>query len=92
MAAPLAPKSSLFLDETVTFLNHGSFGTVPRTVYDARLKLMAEMETSPDDWFRYNYFSLLKEGLHVVSRLIKCPSDQVVFVENATAGVTTALR
>lgn len=81
------------LSKELVHLNHGSFGSVPHSVYEARLERMRELETSPDDWFRYNFVPLVKKGSETVAKLIGSSSpENVVFVENATGGVTTALR
>ncbi|XP_019860468.1 PREDICTED: putative L-cysteine desulfhydrase 1 [Amphimedon queenslandica] len=81
------------LSKELVHLNHGSFGSVPRSVYEARLERMRELEICPDDWFRYNFVPLVKKGSETVSKLIgSSSSENVVFVENATGGVTAALR
>ena len=81
------------LSKDLVHLNHGSFGSVPRSVYEARLERMRELETSPDDWFRYNFVSLIQNSSEKVSKIIGSSSpENVVFVENATNGVTAALR
>ena len=45
-------ENEFMLEEGTVFLNHGSYGTVPRRVYTAQRALVEEMETHPDYWFR----------------------------------------
>ena len=85
-------KKEFYLEEGFTFVNHGSFGCVPRPVFEARMKRIEELEQNPDTWFRYKYSPLMKEGLQVMSNFLNCSLDELVFVENATTGVTIALR
>ena len=85
-------KKEFYLEEGFTFVNHGSFGRVPRPVFEARMKRIEELEQNPDTWFRYKYSPLVKEGLKVMSNFLNCSLDELVFVENATTGVTIALR
>lgn len=35
-----------------TNLNHGSFGTMPHTVFAQQIAYIRTMESRPDDWFR----------------------------------------
>ena len=92
MAHVFGERSQFYFEEGFTFLNHGSFGAVPRTVYEERSKLLLEQESNPDSWFRYKYQSRLLSGLNLLSQMLNCEPDELVFVENATTGVTTALR
>lgn len=85
-------KKEFYLEEGFTFVNHGSFGCVPRPVFEARMKRIQELEQNPDTWFRYKYYPLMKEGLKVMSDFLNCALDELVFVENATTGVAIALH
>lgn len=75
-----------------TPLNHGSFGTFPKTVLEYRQKLQLETEARPDTFIRYTYLNLLKEARAGVAPLLGVETDEVVFVPNATTGVNTVLR
>lgn len=86
-------RKEFYLNEEFAFINHGSFGAVPRSVYEARLERMKELESNPDDWFKYMFQPLMKSGLESIAKLIGSSTpENVVFVENATMGVTVALR
>ena len=86
-------RSSLFLlDEEVAFTNHGSFGTIPRPVYDARAELLRCMERHPDAWFRRDLRPLYFAACEAVAEFIGASKQEVVFVDNATTGVNTVLR
>src|SRR5260370_35548202 len=88
-----APARALFpLEAGTCFLNHGSFGATPRVVLDAAERWRLRMEANPDHFLRE---VLPQELRHAAARLaayIHAHAQDVVFVENATAGINSVLR
>ena len=87
------PARGLFLLEAGThFLNHGSFGATPRAVLDAAGRWRRRMEANPDHFLR----EVLPQDLrHAAARLathVHAHAQDIVFVENATAGINAVLR
>ena len=89
--APLL-RSHWTLDESVTFLNHGSFGACPRAALDAQLELRAELEREPVRFFVDRLEPLLDGAREAVGAFVGADPDDLAFVTNATAGVNTVLR
>eukprot|EP00055_Hartaetosiga_balthica_P012775 m.63062 g.63062 ORF g.63062 m.63062 type:complete len:391 (+) comp8054_c1_seq4:344-1516(+) len=85
-------KELFLLADGYTNLNHGSFGAVPKQVFERQVELMRKQEERPDQYLRTEYFQHLKEGRVAVSNLVNCPVEQLVFVENASTAVNAALR
>jgi hypothetical protein len=50
------------LDADYINLNHGSFGTVPRIVFDEQVRMLRLQESRPDDWFRLTYYQLIDQS------------------------------
>jgi selenocysteine lyase/cysteine desulfurase len=75
-----------------TPLNHGSYGTFPRSVMEYRTRLLSDFESRPDIYKRFIYPGLLKKSRALVAPLLGANTDEVVFVPNATTGVNTVLR
>ncbi|OBT52758.1 hypothetical protein VE04_07506 [Pseudogymnoascus sp. 24MN13] len=75
-----------------TPLNHGSFGTFPKSVRDHQRNLQDLAEARPDTFLRYTYPDLLEKSRCAVAPLLGVSMDEVVFVPNATTGVNTVLR
>lgn len=75
-----------------TNFNHGSFGSTPREVVNAQRKLVDSAEERPDEWFRIDYREALAELRPRISEYINAEPADVVFVENASAGVNAVLR
>ena len=79
-------------DIAYTNLNHGSFGTFPTSVRDYRRKIQDLTEARPDPYLRYTLPELLCKSRAAVAPLLGVPTNEVVFVPNATTGVNTVLR
>ena len=45
-------RGEFFLEENYVNYNHGSYGTVARSVRDVQNEFIAESERNPDKWFR----------------------------------------
>ena len=85
-------KELFLLDEGHVFLNHGSFGTVPKSVFTAYTDLLKDAESVPDKWFRQKYQPLMKKSCEALAPIVNCNPEDLVFVENASVGVYAALK
>ena len=76
----------------ITFLNHGSFGAAPRPVFEARQKLLDELNRDPVHFF----FRVMQPALAEVRRrlgaLLNVPGDDLALVENATVAMNAVAR
>ena len=84
-------KKHFLLQDDIAVINHGSFGAVPRVVLAVQQKLQEYVEQCPDSWFRYNCNTKMQDALQQLAAYVKCDPRDLVFVENATTGVWTAL-
>jgi hercynylcysteine S-oxide lyase len=73
-------------------LNHGSFGTVPLTVFNEQCRLLREQESCPEVWFRETYYRYIDISRQQVAALINARVEDVVLVENASYAVNSILR
>lgn len=79
------------LDPSVLFLNHGSFGACPTAVLEMQQRLRARMESEPVRFFLRDVPELMAHARGAVSSLVGADPEGLVFVDNATTGVNTAL-
>jgi len=79
------------LDSGVAFLNHGSFGACPRPVLEAAQRLRERVEREPVRFMLVELEPLLDEARAVVGALVGAAADDLAFVPNTTAGVSTVL-
>ncbi|XP_046562725.1 hercynylcysteine sulfoxide lyase-like [Haliotis rubra] len=75
------------LQKSETFLNHGSFGAVPKCVQQVQRRFLDEMERHPDDWYRRNAYTYWQESQKAAADFMHCEQQDLVFVENTTTGV-----
>ena len=80
------------LDPAVTFLNHGSFGACPIPVLAAQVALRAELEREPVQFFLHRLEPLLDGARGALASFVGADPDDLAFLPNATAGVSTVVR
>ena len=77
---------------TYTPLNHGAFGTYPKSVQRRFHDVQALSEARPDEFVRYKYPKMLDESRAALADYLGVPVDEVVFVPNATTAINVVLR
>lgn len=85
-------KSDFLLREDVTFLNHGSFGACPKTVFEEYLFWQRELEYQPVEFIGRKLQGLLKTAREGLASYLVCDHNDLVFVPNATQGVNIIAR
>lgn len=92
--APLRPglKSEWLLDDRITFLNHGSFGALPRCVFEEQTRWRLRIEAEPIELLARRGPEMLAEAKRAVSAWLGMAPDDFGLVTNATEGVNAVLR
>ena len=80
------------LSKDISYLNHGSFGAVPRDVEQAQSELRRRAESNPNRWFRFEMPDLLIAARIKTAAWMNVPSERFAFVPNASQGVITAVQ
>jgi len=98
MSEPIIPfgrpmrDAHFLLAPEYTPLNHGSWGTYPKSVRDDFHNWQALSEARPDSWVRYDYPKHLNSSINTIASFMGVPAADVVFVKNASTGVNTVFR
>lgn len=97
-----ALKSEWPLDPAITYLNHGTVGVVPKRVLAAQDAIRAEMERQPATFLFRDANHLegravsaaprMREAARAIGAHLGAGGDDLVWVDNTTAGVNAVLR
>lgn len=89
---PIPTRADFLLDPDLVFLNHGSFGAVPRVVQEAYEHLQREMERNPVEWLARRSDDLLGEARARVATFVGASADDLVFFPNPTTGINMVVH
>ena len=85
------PSGDWSIDPTLTFLNHGSYGSVPRAVQRAQDEARARMERDPVRFFKFDLEHLMDGVRSSLATFFNCRAADLAPVPNATIGLATIL-
>jgi isopenicillin-N epimerase len=89
------------LDPAATYLNHGTVGVVPNRVAEAQQALRARIERHPSKFMLRELWTftgtaagptLMRQAAAEVAAFVGARPEDLVFVDNTTAGVNAVLR
>jgi isopenicillin-N epimerase len=80
------------LEEGVDFLNHGSFGAVPRVVFEAQTEWRRKIEAAPVEVIARRRLELIDAAKEQVGRWLGMKPDDFGLVTNASEGVNAVLH
>src|SRR5690606_27003005 len=80
------------LDESVAYLNHGSCGATPKSVLAAQDAWRRRMEAEPVRFMGRTLEPALDAARARLAVTVGARTEDLVFVDNATAGVNAVLR
>lgn len=85
-------KSQFLLDNTITFLNHGSFGACPKPIFEEFQRLQLELEQEPVNFMQKKLPIYLKEAKKPLAKFIGCSEKDFFFTPNPTFAINTIMR
>ena len=85
-------RDAFLLDPTVVFLNHGSFGACPKTVFAQFQHWQLELERNPVEFLGRRSAGLLLDARQALAAYLNASVNDLVFVPNATTGVNIVAR
>ncbi len=85
-------RDQFLLDESIVFLNHGSFGACPRSVLAVYQDWQRQLERNPVEFLGRRSASLLTQSRSVLAEFLNARTDDLVYLTNATSGFNTVAR
>ena len=85
-------REEFLLDPDIVFLNHGSYGAVPREVFAVFQQWQLEMERNPVQFLGRRSAALLRESREALAAYVGAQADDLVYVPNATTAVNIVAR
>ncbi len=82
-----AARSQMHLDPTVTMLNTGSFGPLPKPVFDRVTELRLQLAAGPTDFFVRRLPPLLWEARVRLAQFLGTKPERLVFTSNVSAAI-----
>jgi isopenicillin-N epimerase len=82
-----AARAAMMLDPTVTNLNTGSFGPLPRVVFDRVIEIRRRLAAGPTDFFVRQLPPLLWEARMRLAAFLGADPYRLVFAANVTSAV-----
>lgn len=80
------------LDQGVTFLNHGSFGATPKSVFEEYQGWQRELERQPVEFLDRRFGERMAASRAILADHFGTQRDNLVYVTNATVGVNIVAR
>jgi isopenicillin-N epimerase len=91
--SPVSPAGNEYLLRPgIAFLNHGSFGSCPRPVFETYQHWQRELAEQPVEFLGRRLSSLLAEARERLAAYVGTEANHLVFVPNATHGVNIVAR
>lgn len=85
-------KEYFLLDPTVVFLNHGSYGAVPKPVFEAYQDWQVRLERQPVLFLSRELPELIRGARTALGKYLNAEADDLVYIPNATHGVNIVSR
>ncbi len=79
-------KEYFLLDPNVVFLNHGSFGAIPKPVFEAYQNWQLRLERQPVLFLGRELDGLLLESRIALGKYLNADANDLVYIPNATHG------
>lgn len=85
-------KELFLLDPGVVFLNHGSYGAVPKPVFEAYQDWQRRLERQPVLFLGRELPALMRESRLALGEYLHADADDLVYIPNATHGINIIAR
>ncbi|RTY92522.1 aminotransferase class V-fold PLP-dependent enzyme [Flavobacterium sp. GT3R68] len=85
-------KSQFLLNPEITYLNHGSFGACPKTIFDNYQYFQLELEKEPVQFITKKSVDYLQQSKNALADYIGCAAEDFFLTPNPTIAINTIMR
>jgi isopenicillin-N epimerase len=85
-------KKYFLLDPNIHFLNHGSFGATPKSVFREYQRWQLELERQPVEFLGRRITKLMADSRAVLGKYLGTHADNLVYTQNATIALNIIAR
>ena len=80
------------LDPKVTYLNHGSYGACPKSVFKDYQNFQKKLENQPVQFMTKHFWKNLKITRDTLGDFIKCNGDDILLFPNPTTAINNVME
>ncbi|MCY3865992.1 MAG: aminotransferase class V-fold PLP-dependent enzyme [Chloroflexi bacterium] len=85
-------RNDFLIRDDIIFFNHGAFGACPKPVFECYQAWQLELERQPVDFLLRRGAQLMADARARIADYFNAQSDEIVFITNATTGLSRAVR
>ena len=85
-------KSQFMLDPDIIHLNHGSYGSTPKPIFDSLINWQKKLELNPTKHLGYDIYDFLKQSRKALANYIHCDKDDIAFFPNPSTALNTVIK
>ena len=85
-------RADFLIRDDIIFFNHGAFGACPKAVFAQYQAWQLELERQPVDFLLRRRAGLMEAARACIAEYFNVPARDIVFVSNATTGLSRAVR
>lgn len=91
-AATMVPEGFFSIDPSITFLNHGSYGSTPKAAQRHQALIRERVERDPVRFYKVDLETLLDGVRETLAGFLNCRAADLALLSNATYGLCTILH
>ena len=80
------------LDQNINYLNHGSYGACPKTVFDDYQSWQKRIEYQPVQFLSRDIYKHLEYSRETLGRYVKCDKNDLIFYSNPSSAINTIIN
>ena len=85
-------KPQFLLNQNITFLNHGSFGSCPKPIFEEFQRFQRELESDPVEFIVKKQPKYLKIARESLAKFVGCHAEDLFFTSNPTYAINIIMR